>query len=144
MTRIYLAGKMGGRPGFEVLTERQYALECCLSWDLDAIDPAIGEGIDPTKPVDLGMDYLTMKSFVAKDEYAIRTCDVMLVLTGDMPSEGTGWEMGLAHFELKMPIVMVAPKRVSGTLMGFSNIKVDAIFSTVEEAVEFIAENYGG
>lgn len=144
MTRVYLGGRMGGRLGAEVLSERKHAVECCISWDLEPIDPAIGEGIDPNKQVDLSMDYLTMKSFVTKDEQALRTCNVMLVLTGDTPSEGTGWEMGFAHYVLHLPIIMVAPKRVSGTLMGFSNMKADAIFSTVEEAVEFIAENFGG
>lgn len=140
--RVYLAGKMGGRLGREVLKERARAIAACKANDIAAIDPARNEDINPNLPVDLRMDYLTMKAFVAKDEYAIRCVDVLLVLTGDTPSEGTGWEMGLAHFELHIPIVMVSPKRAAGELMGFSNIKVDAIFPTVEAAAEFIAENY--
>lgn len=140
--KVYLAGKMGGRLGKDVLDERARAITACETNDIVAIDPARNEYIDPVKPVDLRMDYLTMKAFVAKDEYAIRCVDVLLVLTGDTPSEGTGWEMGLAHFGLHIPIVMVSPKRAAGDLMGFSNIKVDALFSTVEEAAEFIAENY--
>lgn len=140
--KVYLAGKMGGRLGQDVLDERAKAIVACKANYIKAIDPARNEHIDPTLPVDLRMDYLTMKAFVAKDEYAIRCVDALLVLTGDTPSEGTGWEMGLAHFELHIPIVMVSPKRVAGDLMGFSNIKVDAIFATVEEAVNFIAENY--
>lgn len=143
--RVYLAGKMGGRPGCDVLVERRRAKEACAGADLKCVDPAEGEIVphDAT-PIDLRLDYVTMKNFVAKDEYAIRTCNALLVLTGDMPSEGTGWEMGLAHFELGIPVVLVAPKRVAGELMGFSNIKADAIFSTVEEAAEFIAANYAG
>lgn len=140
--RVYLAGKMGGRLGAEVLAERARARTACAVNEIAYIDPAEGENIEQHKTIDLKLDYITMKSFVAKDEYAIRSCDALLVLTGDTPSEGTGWEMGLAHFELHIPIVMVAPKRCRGELMGFSNIKVDAMFSTVEEAAEFIAENY--
>jgi nucleoside 2-deoxyribosyltransferase len=140
--RVYLAGRMGGRLGKEVLEERARARKACRSSGLAYIDPAQNENVDPNKPVDLRMDYVTMKNFVAKDEYAIRNCDALLVLTGDTPSEGTGWEMGLAHFELGIPVVMVAPKRVAGSLMGFSNIKADAILPTVEEAAKFIAENY--
>lgn len=140
--RVYLAGKMGGRMGHDVLAERARAVAACKANYIEPIDPARNENIDPDKPVDLRMDYLTMKAFVAKDEFAIRNVDVLLVLTGDTPSEGTGWEMGLAHFELRIPIVMVSPKRAAGQLMGFSNIKVDAIFATVEEATEFIEENY--
>jgi nucleoside 2-deoxyribosyltransferase len=142
--RIYLAGKMGGRLGHDVLTERVHAARICDEAGIEYIDPARGENIDPLNSVDLSMTYLTMKQYVAKDEFAIRSCDALLVLTGDTPSEGTGWEMGLAHFELHIPIVMVSPLRVKGRLMGFSNIKVDAIFETVEAAVEFLADNYGG
>lgn len=140
--RVYLAGKMGGRLGSEVLDERDHAVDVCEETDLIPVDPARNEHIDPDLPVDLRMDYLTMKAFVAKDEYAITNCQVLLVLTGDTPSEGTGWEMGLAHFKLEIPVVLVSPKRVAGELMGFSNIKADAIFATVEEAAEFIADNY--
>jgi nucleoside 2-deoxyribosyltransferase len=140
--RVYLAGKMGGRDGHDVLHERTRAAQACAEAGLEYIDPARGENIQPGKAVDLRMDYLTMKAYVTKDEEAIRHCDALLVLTGDTPSEGTGWEMGLAHFSLHMPIVMVSPLRVKGELMGFSTIKVDAIFETVEEATEFIAANY--
>jgi nucleoside 2-deoxyribosyltransferase len=140
--KVYLAGKMGGRPGQEVLAERRHAVTVCRAYNLEPIDPAATEYIDPSKSVDLRMNYLTMKSFVAKDEYAIRHCDALLVLTGDSPSGGTAWEMGLAHFELKIPVVMVSPQRAAGELMDFSCIKVDAIFATVEEAALFIARNY--
>jgi nucleoside 2-deoxyribosyltransferase len=144
MTRVYIAGAMGGRMGWEVINERKDAVELCRSFDLLPYDPAYGENVDPSKPVDLQLDYLTMKAFVAKDEHAVRNSDVVLVLTGDCTSSGTSWEMGLAHFECHIPVVVVSPKRVAGELMDFTNIKADAIFSTVEEAVEFIAENYGG
>lgn len=141
MFRVYAAGKMGGRLGLEVLAEREYAKRACENADILMIDPAEGENIQPGKVVDIRMDYLTMKAFVAKDEYAIRTCHALLILTGDTPSEGTGLEFGLA-LELGIPVVMVSPKRVRGELMGFWSIKADAIFETVEEAVEFIAINF--
>lgn len=141
MYRVYAAGRMGGRLGLEVLAEREYARRACEGAELLMIDPADGENIEPGKVVDLKMDYLTMKAFVAKDEYAIRSCHALLILTGDTPSEGTGLEFGLA-LQLGIPVVMVSPKRVRGELMGFWNIKASAIFATVEEAVEFIAVNF--
>jgi nucleoside 2-deoxyribosyltransferase len=116
--RVYLAGKMGGRLGSDVLNERLTAAEACDDAGVEYSDPAANEHIEPSKVVDLKMDYLTMKAFVAKDEYAIRNCDVLLVLTGDTSSEGTAWEMGLAHFELKIPVILVAPKRAAGRANG--------------------------
>lgn len=139
--RIYLAGKMGGRMGWDVLQERAHATEVLEDFDLEAIDPADGENIAADKLVDLRMDYLTMKAYVSKDEFAIRQCHCLLVLTGDTPSEGTGIEFGLA-LELGIPVVLVSPKRVSGELMGFWTVKASAIFGTVEDAAEYIAENY--
>lgn len=139
--RVYLAGKMGGRLGLDVLTERARAIAECQRLGLVPVDPAHGEYIEPNKVVDLKMDYRTMQSFVSKDEYAIRHCQALLILTGDTPSEGTGLEFGLA-LQLGIPVVIVSPKRASGDLMGFWNIKASAIFATVEEAVHYLATNY--
>lgn len=139
---VYLAGAMGGRLGQEVLDERAAARKACEDAGLEVIDPAEHEDIDPLKMVDLRMSLVTMKNFVAKDEFAIRQSNALLVLTGDRVSDGTSWEMGLAHYELHIPVVLVAPKRAASELVGFSNIKADAIFSTVEDAAEFIACNF--
>lgn len=143
MIRLYLAGKMGGRLGQAVLEERAHAITLCEAYDMEAYDPALGEDIYPDRIVDLAMPYERMKRFVSKDEFAIRHCDVMLVLTGDTPSEGTGLEFGLA-LSLGMPVIVVGPKRARGEIMGFWTIKADAVFGSVEEAIEFISETYGG
>lgn len=143
MLRVYIAGRMGGRLGQAVMDERSHAAALCEAWGLESYDPALGEDIFPDKLVDLAMPYEKMKQFVSKDEFAIRHCDVMLILTADNPSEGTGLEFGLA-LSLGMPVVAVGPKRAKGEIMGFWSIKADAIFATVEEAVEFISMTYGG
>lgn len=143
MITVYLAGKMGGRRGADVLKERAHATEVLESSDLQVIDPAEGENILPERIVDTKLDYVRMKAFVSKDEFAIRQSHCLLVLTGDTPSEGTGIEIGLA-LSLGLPVILVSPKRVKGELMGFWNIKADAMFSTIEEAAEFIAANYDG
>ncbi len=128
--------------GANVLAERLDAKEACVSHGLKPIDPAMGEGIHPARVVDLSMSYDQMKSFVEKDEYAVRHCDALIVLTGDTPSEGTGQEIAIAY-ALHKPIVMVAPKRKRGALMGFWNVKASAIVDTVWDAAEYLAENYG-
>lgn len=133
-----------GRLGSEVLEERWNATQLLEEADIEVYDPAANEHVDASQIIDSSASYLTMKAYVAKDEFAIRNSHVLLVLTGDLSSEGTAWEMGLAHFGMGIPVILVAPKRAAGQLMGFSNIKCDALFATVEEAVEFIAENYGG
>jgi hypothetical protein len=145
MTRVYLSGKMSLRPGREVLAERRRAIELCLEHNLTPLDPGKNEHIQDTDEIiSISIDYPTMKSYVAKDEYAVDHCDVLLVLTGDTTSDGTWLEMGQAIWKCHIPVVMVAPRRVKGEVVGFANIKCDAMFSTIEEAVKFIADNYTG
>ena len=142
---VYLSGKMGGRTGHDVMVERRRAIELCLEHNLQPLDPGKNEHIQDTDElISLRVDYPTMKQFVAKDNYAVDHSDVVLVLTGDSTSDGTWYEIGRATYHCHIPVVMVAPKRVSGELVGFSNIMVDAMFSTIEEAVKFISDNYGG
>lgn len=139
--RVYLAGRMQGRMGWEVLAERARATEVCEDLDLEVSDPAATELIDPEKSVDANMNWMQMQSFVTKDEFAIRNCHCLLILTGDTPSEGTGIEFGLA-LSIGIPVVLVSPMRAGGERMGFWNIKASATFSTVEEAAEYIANNF--
>ncbi len=146
--KIYLAGKMGGRMGHEVLEERYLAAKACDDAGLEYYDPAEGENIAANEPVDLRMDFETMRRFVTKDDFAIANCDALLILTGDTPSEGVGLEFGFAKGAfgsgLNLPVIVVSPRRASGELMGFWNVKADAVFSTVEEAAEWIAIELGG
>lgn len=140
--RVYLAGKMAGRPGNEVIQERYLAKRLLGLSGVGFYDPAANEDIrDDATPVDVRMEFDVMRNFVLKDENAIDHCDALLVLTGDTPSDGTLWECGRAFYHRRIPVILVAPKRFSGEYMGFSNIKASAIFATVEEAVDYIAEN---
>lgn len=143
--RVYLAGKMAGRPGNEVLKERSVAKRLMDYYELGYYDPAANEDIraDGT-PVDLSMPFDVMRNFVLKDEFAIDNCDALLVLTGDTPSDGTLWECGRAYYHRRIPVILVAPKRASGEMMGFSNIKASAIFATKQEAIHYIATQLGG
>lgn len=141
MFKVYLAGKMQGRRGSEVIAERDAAVDACRASGLFPIDPAASEYIEPAFLVDMSMPYDQMKSYVEKDEYAVRNCDAVIVLTGDTPSEGTGCELMLA-WTLYKPVVLVAPKRLRGELMGFWNVKASKIVETVQDAVDYLAENY--
>src|ERR1039458_3755576 len=117
MTKVYLSGKMSGRSGREVLTERRRAIELCLEHNLTPLDPGKNEQLQDTEEIiSISIDYPTMKSYVAKDEYAIDNADAMLVLTGDTVSDGTWLEFGQAIHKCHIPVVMVAPRRVKGEI----------------------------
>ncbi len=144
-TKVYLAGAMGSRPIKDVLSERAAAKAACIENGLSYYDPADSEGLESENPntdIPINYDVLTMAHFVSKDESALDTCDVLLHLTGDRFSDGSSWEMARAYYKLKIPIVLVSPERFQKRLMGFTNIKANAIFPTVEEAAQFIHNNY--
>lgn len=139
--RVYLSGKMGGLPVGEIVTTRLEARRLCDQMGLEYFDPAEKEGLYdmPTdKVIDMGVDRRTMETFVHDDEAGLDGCTAILVMTGDTPSDGAWWEMCKAHYQLKIPVIMVAPKRDREQIMGFSNIKVRHIFSTLEGALVFI------
>lgn len=139
--RVYLSGKMGGLSVREIVEKRLEAQTICVDLGLEYFDPAEREGLydmDHSKTIDLGVSVNTMTDFVREDEKGLASCSVCLVLTGDTPSDGAWWEMAKAYYELKIPVVMVAPKRKRREIVGFSNIKVPHIFSTIEGALVFI------
>lgn len=139
--RVYLSGKMGGLVVGEIVDKRLEARRICEQLGLEFFDPAEREGLydmPREQLIDMGVDRATMEDFVYQDEKGLTGCTSILVLTGDTPSDGAWWEMGKAYFELKIPVVMVAPKRDRQEIMGFSNIKVRHIFATTEGALVFV------
>lgn len=144
MTRVYLSGAMGGRPAKEVIEERQNAAMLCVKFGLHPVDPGREERKEWGRKVSIVFPKKTMASFVQKDLMLIRRCDVLLVLTGDTPSDGTWIEKTYAKLAL-LPVVMVAPQRFKRRLVGWSNMPewTDAIFPTMESALKFIAQKWG-
>lgn len=139
--RVYLSGKMGGLPVGEIVTTRLEARRLCDQMGLEYFDPAEKEGLyemPKDKVIDMGVSRKTMETFVHDDEAGLDDCSVILVMTGDTPSDGAWWEMCKAHYDLRIPVIMVAPKREKELVMGFSNIKADGIFSTLEGALVYI------
>lgn len=138
---VYLAGAMHGRPVGEVLAERSRAKFFCDYYGVTYYDPAEDEGLQflpLSHIIDVKPDMERMEHYVKKDELNLSRCRALLVLTGDRASSGTLWEMGMAFWHLKIPIVAVAPKMSRGKLVNFTTVKADFIFATQEAAVEVV------
>jgi hypothetical protein len=141
---VYLSGKMGGLPVREIVKSRLKARILCEQFGMSYFDPAEREGLyemPGNQVIDMAIDRKTMADFVKADEAGLDKCSCVLVLTGDTPSDGAWWEMARAYYHLRIPVVMVAPKRVARRIMGFSNVKLSHIFSTIEEAVRAISKS---
>lgn len=140
--KVYLAGSLAQRAAAEVTAERRKVIRLFRGKGVTVLDPWRTERDDAETTIPIKFDYVTMKRYISKDHYAIDKADVMLILTGDHPTDGTWCELGRAYYKCQIPIVMIAPKRVSEGIMGFSNIYASAMFATAEEAVDFIVDNY--
>ena len=80
-----------------------------------AVDPAAAEGkLWPSKKkakISSKFKRHIMDIMVWRDLWLIRRCDVLLVLTGDVVSEGTLLEWRYAQ-NIDIPVVMIAPERL--------------------------------
>jgi nucleoside 2-deoxyribosyltransferase len=147
MLRVYLAGKMSNRYVEDVKSERKRATERLAKFNMRAVDPAAAEGQLWPKhrkaKISGRFKYTVMKAMVEHDLWLIRRCDVMLVLTGDITSEGTNAEFLYAK-NIGIPVVMIAPERLKGNWMGWTNVLVgmDNMFPDLKSAVTFIHKKY--
>lgn len=143
MIRVYLSGGMGGRVASEVLKERQQAKELCDKYGLLAVDPGKGEKeLWKKYRIPDNFSPKIMTKFIARDKFLIRRCDVLLVLTGDNPSDGTWREMCYAE-KIEIPVVLIGRNRAKDLIMSWSNIEVPYRFTRMEKAIKFIAKKWG-
>jgi hypothetical protein len=135
---VYIAGSMTNRPVREVLMERAEAKALLACFDLTYYDPAADELLelmDPEAIISNAFDKYRMARFVSKDLNAVSQCRAILNITGDLPSEGSDWEMAFAVYHRQIPVHLVAPLRVSGEKMSFTNILVDGLHNSLAEAI---------
>lgn len=145
--RIYLSGCLAGRYAAEVTAERSKATQILGKYNLRAVDPAESQqilwGSRKNSTISKKMKRRLMETMVHRDKWLIRRSDILLVLTGDIISDGTYKEVDYAQ-RCEIPVVLIAPKRYTEELMGWTNILVpkDHIFPTMEKAISFIKRKY--
>jgi len=145
--RVYLSGCLAGRYAAEVNAERAKATKILTHNGLKAVDPAESQkilwGSKKGAVISKKMKRKLMETMVLRDKALIRKSEILLVLTGDIISDGTYKEVDFAQ-RIEIPVVLVAPKRYKEELMGWTNVLVpkDHIFPTIEKAVSFIKRKY--
>lgn len=144
MIRVYLSGAMGGRKAKDVIQERMKAAELCEKYSLHPVDPGRTERMQWGRNIGLVFSKKVMAGFVQKDLMLIRRSDVLLVLTGDTPSDGTWVEKTYAKM-VGLPVVMVSPLRCKKRLVGWSNMPewTDAILPDMDAALKYISRKWG-
>lgn len=147
MFRLYLSGSMQGRYTIPVKAERSLAVHALAKVGIHGIDPAAAEHKLWKPGADTRIQWATprkiMKAMVIQDKWLIRRSDALLVLTGDSASDGTWREMCFAE-QIGIPVILIAPKRTSEELMGWSTIEVpkDHIVPDLQAAIRLIKRKY--
>ena len=145
--RVYLSGSMASRFAEEVKAERAEATEMLGKLGITAADPAAAEsqlwGKHNKAKIQTNMKMKIMEAMVRRDKWLIRRCDIVLVMTGDTPSDGTWHEMAYA-LQLGIPVVMIAPRRCQkkNPLVGWSNILIKDIVPDLRAACRLIRRKY--
>lgn len=143
--RIYLSGSMANRLAEQVRAEREMAVTLFGKAGIYGVDPGASEKKlwKKGKKAKIGLKFppKIMKAFITADKKLIRLCDALLVMTGDTPSDGTWWEMCYAY-QIGIPIIMIAPKRVAGQMVGWSNFLVDDLVTDLTSAIRLIKRKY--
>ena len=101
-------------------------------------DPAADEGLDKLNKnaiIDSKPNLKLMRHYVKKDDSHLDRCYYLLVLTGDISSSGTAWEMGRHSYKNRRPIILVSPKQYMGSLVNFTTVKATKIYPSIFEAV---------
>lgn len=141
---VYIAGSMTGRKIGPVLLERAETKALLSAYGLTYYDPAENEGLetheDMNDIISNAFDFPKMESFVKKDLNAVSNSRCVLNINGDMSSEGALWEMAFATYHRFIPVFLVAPQRVCQAKMTFTNVLVDGMYETLQEAVFAVNE----
>lgn len=142
MIRVYLSGGMGGRVVQDVVRERELSRDLCKKYKMLAVDPGeLERDFWKNLRIPDNMSLSIMRQFIENDKKQIRRCDVLLVLTGDKPSDGTWREMCYSE-SIGIPVVMVAKNRYEGKLVSWSNVLVTRIEPSIEKAISYINRTY--
>lgn len=145
--RIYLSGSMASRFAQEVQAERSEASAMLAKIGVRAVDPAAAEsqlwGKHVKAKISTKFRYKIIEAMVKKDLWLIRRCDLLLVLTGDIVSDGT-WEEWTYAQSIGVPVIMVSPKRYKGELSGWANVTIQKgnIVPNLKAACNLIKRKY--
>lgn len=132
---IYLAQPMGARRWSDVLSEARSAVSIVEMHGMKAWSPSLKEVTASGPGTDIiATTHGILKTYWREDLSALKRCDALLSLRGDLASEGVGLEIGIAKYHYKVPVVIVSPKKAGRV----THIEADAVLPTVADACKWL------
>lgn len=142
---VYMGGKLTGRTKEEIVKEHEPIRAEIIQRGGFYLDPFEKEEALFKKKQRCGFEGLrqSIKEVVHLDKEMIKQVDVLLVITGDIPSYGTLLEIGYARYLLAKPVVAIAPKHKSGEMQSWLTSEADYLAQDYKDALDIIVDAWG-
>lgn len=126
--RVYLAKKMSGLSGRELVEDSFLAAQICPH-AIELFDPVAIEGVKPDQILVAATEE-ALRGHWQRDKQAIRNAHVIIDTTGRDKSAGVEAEIGYARFFLYKPVIRVWPKLGP----SIARIEGDAVVESLADA----------
>ncbi len=133
---VYIGGSIEGQDRKKVLKERMSAQKKLSSKGFKVLCPMRGR--DSLKGT-FATDFFKKRGcwgFIDRDLADLKKSDCHLILTGDVPTDGSWLEFGFSVWKLHIPVVIVAPSRLNK--YGWSNRYASYLAKDIDDAIRFI------
>ena len=136
--KIYLAQKMTGLTGKEILSVVTPAIEILTRRGFDVLSPAIEEGVQDTDEI-IGVATTPpelLSQYWQRDKELIGQCDVLIDLSAEEKSEGVAHEIGIALYRYGIPVIRIYSR--NPVKFGIQHLEDAFVCTTITEACDFI------
>lgn len=147
-TIVYISGSMEGRPYSSVKKERDRATRMLTVAGFAVCDPLRHKDTHPDekhRAMNLAKTKFEITQIIDRDENDIKSCNAVLILTGDKPTSGTWFEFAMATYQCHIPVVVIAPKlrkrmdkEAGGKAFEWTSGKATKVVSNLSEAIDIL------
>jgi len=145
MFRVYMCGKLTGRTKDDILKEHEPIREAIVKRGGAYEDPFEKEESLFKKRQKCGFEGInqSISEVVHLDKTMIKRSDILLYMTGDIPSTGSLLEVGYARYLHIKPIIVISPKHHSREMLSWLTVEADYIAKDYEDALDTLVDKWG-
>ena len=79
---------------------------------------------------------MTVSELIGRDKRDLQKADLLFLYTADYCTDGSWLEFGYMKYKLGKPVILCAPNRKGK--MGWSDFEADAVYTSIDEAIDKI------
>lgn len=141
----YMCGKLTNRTKQEILAEHEPIRKLIEERGGAYEDPFEKEEGLFKKKQRCGFEGMqtSIKEVVHIDKEMIKQSDILLFMTGDIPSYGSLLEVGYVRYHLVRPVIAIAPKHRDGEISSWLTTEVDYLARDYKDALDTMVSRWG-